>query len=545
MKTIQEGGEELCARLLEQLRALGNAAHAAKEEDDWHWFYLELKNREAPVAVSIAGVAPPDDPDPIRILLRRDRYHVCWDSVSAKPVICNGLASILVSSKLSFESGTIASLGSRFLKELDDLESTTEPTRPILPPSADDAEGAAAGDCVCLGNSSIEAVRPFADVQIGGCAALTIGGLGLLIDGGGRWHVDRAIRIAQRGEDLDVPGAPWDGAPYERPRVTDVRAWVHDQALKYRQRCYGRAALSLLPNNALQIAVNGSPLVTIMPGEHNPAVVIATGFPPEYDPPAYAKHKKETTTVLAADAALLEQNAQRWVRLRAQHVALLGDEVCEQRLTFSGKRVLVAGGGTAISAAEILLENGAEQVTLFLSPGTKSWIANSPQVQDMLGRHRTRFSLEPGKVRVPELGADGLLRHDGSSEPFNLFVAAIGRPKGLPPILEDVARTATQRRLGIMRQKLWDGERRYLGYSVTCLKDGRPLHLFEIVGAAAFFAPTEHPEVDTEDYMATLRLDAPPATAGYPGSFAVSARQGWRYAAFREASTPPAPRDSR
>lgn len=231
-------------------------------------------------------------------------------------------------------------------------------------------------------------------------------------------------------------------------------------------------------------------------------------------------------------------------------------------------RVVIAGaGGTAISAAAIILEHANTTVTMLGKNDTPTGLLANTQFRELATAHADRelatmlgihagdgrlkmFLDEKVRFEVPTIGTDengnqtfeAYPARDGHPGEFvgDAYVIAAGRAPQTPPIVSDLVMQTIHGGGTVSYRADFDADEQYTGYTVTLTRGGKAREV-KITGAASRYIPIETLEAQTGKKAAKVRRasgdrdnesrDVPPAAGGFPGGAAGSAVQGHRHVA--------------
>ncbi len=233
-------------------------------------------------------------------------------------------------------------------------------------------------------------------------------------------------------------------------------------------------------------------------------------------------------------------------------------------------RIVIAGaGGTAVSAAEIILARPNTTVTL-LGRGTPAGLNRNGQFTALAEKHADAelaraLGIPPGDGRLKMFLDDKLTfdlptvhtgpeghqtfeaypARDGHPGEFvaDAYVVSAGRADQTPPIVSDLILQTTRAGGTVSYRADFDADDQYTGYTVILTLGGKTREL-KITGAASRYIPIETLEAQRgshiDDAAHVRRVsgdgahdshDVPAATGGFPGGFAGSSLQGSRAAA--------------
>ena len=238
-------------------------------------------------------------------------------------------------------------------------------------------------------------------------------------------------------------------------------------------------------------------------------------------------------------------------------------------------RVVIAGaGGTAVSAAEMILARPNTTITM-LGRDTPAGLLKNGQFMTLATTHADaalakELGIPPGDGRLkmylksdinfdvptPIANPDGTQSfqaypsRDGHSGEFvgDIYVVSAGRAEQTPPIVSDLI-LQTQRAGGSVSYRGdFDADGQYTGYSVV-LTVGRHVRELKVTGAASRYAPSGGIKAGRGGTKTAERMgkasgsgrdsnDAPAATGTFAGGAAASGVQGSRHASRDNAERP-------
>ena len=447
-------------------------------------------------------------------------------------------------------------------------------------------------------------------VQIGGGAAVSaLTTDTLFIDSRGRWQADGSDDIAQTAGQLasirksGVGDPDLFAPPNERVPLAAIR-FMEDSAASQADVVNGRATVKIdhEGRTLLVITPDHGPPVTVQI-EGTP--VIATGFPRERAPgeavaphTAVAKIKEALGALASPEAAealrkigarsgttdaeagaigrLLHDPAvvaaltagrpandpirraldtlhgsAAWADARssASGRVLRGDEA--NLSTFDPNITdtwIIAGiGGTAISAAEIILEKNPNAHVTMVGYAIPTGLGDNTQWKQVQNQFGTGLPVGSRRFEVVEGTRVGAISVTGGE--FTLaghtaggYIASLGRNGLIPGPVADIVYNAYARDRGSVTGRLLEApDGQYLGYRLSVQTPRGEQH-FDITGAASRFLPPELFTPDQQEKIMGSRdaagrdipsdiqdRDAPGESGNFDGGYASSANQAGQY----------------
>ena len=217
-------------------------------------------------------------------------------------------------------------------------------------------------------------------------------------------------------------------------------------------------------------------------------------------------------------------------------------------------RVVIAGaGGTAVSAAEIILARPNTTVTMLGRHDTPAGLLANDQFARLAANHAdaelaSMLGIRPGDGRfkmflkdgisfgTPEHmpgrgGADAYKAYpgrDGRPDEFvgDAYVASAGRTAQAPPVVSDMILKSNREGGTVAYRDDFDADGQYTGYTVILKRKDGTSREVKVTGAASRFSPAAG-----DRSRKASRNDAPDATGTFAGGAAASSVQGSRNAA--------------
>ena len=299
--------------------------------------------------------------------------------------------------------------------------------------------------------------------------------------------------------------------------------------------------------------------------------------------------------ILTNDALAVVEAGEKWAKLKSDDAAdgvdqvAFGDEAnLEWRVTqmlsqldaklhpTTGKpiRVVMAGaGGTAVSAAEIVLARANTTVTM-IGRDTPAGLLKNQQFADLAAKHAdaelaAMLGIRPGDGRLkmflkqgisfdvprPSPGPSGTQAYEaypareGRPQEFvgDVYVVSAGRTEQTPPVVSDLILQTTRGGGTVSYRGDFDADGQYTGYTVILTRKGGGVRELRVTGAASRYVPIVAMETQggvhrqaAQDIRDASTNDAPAATGTFAGGAAASGVQGHRNAA-RENQQDPSP----
>ena len=286
------------------------------------------------------------------------------------------------------------------------------------------------------------------------------------------------------------------------------------------------------------------------------------------------------------DALAVVEAGDRWAQLKHQDAAdgidqvAFGDEanlewrVHQMLAQLDGAlhptrdrpiRVVMAGaGGTAVSAAEIILARPNTTVTMLGRHDTPAGLLANQQFANLAATHAdaelaAMLGIPPGDGRLKMFLKDGIrfevpkaIPGPGGTQAFeaypsregnpgefvgDVYVVSAGRTEQTPPIVSDLILQTTRGGGTVSYRADFDAEGQYTGYTVILTRKGGGVRELKVTGAASRYVPIDGNSKAGKRIRGAAAKDAPSSTGTFAGGAAASSVQASRSAARNPGSS--------